>query len=81
MANKKQHLVVMVVETDHENLMGPSMMAGFLGEVLDSIPHITRVSFINQGADLVMAFQRGVGISQVIKDDLPNIGLELPREG
>lgn len=76
----KQHLIVMAIETDHEELSkNAASMVGFLSEVFNSIPHITRASFISQGSlDHVMSFQKGVGSDHVIKDGLK---LELPDEG
>lgn len=80
----KQHLVVMAIETDHEDLMkSAGAMVGFLSAVFASIPHITRVSFITQDGSLdhVMAFQDGCGSARVIQDGPQNNKLRLPDEG
>lgn len=76
----KQHLIVMAVEADHPDLeKSAGAMVGFLSAVFDSIPHITRVSFITQDGSLdhVMAFQDECGSAQVIRDVRK---LELPDE-
>ena len=81
----KQHLVVMAIETDHPDLeASAAAMVGFLTEVLESIPHITRATFITQDGSLdhVMSFQKYHGSARVISDGPDQTSkLVLPDEG